>query len=1455
MTAPKPFLPPKSRDAWATIRGYVYQVDTTILRWLALDVDDCLELECGEDIDTVTSIVGRESEEEVDRVLEQVKHREKAITLRSPEAREAIHNCLKHKEKNPDLNLIFRYSTNAVPGKETGWKSPLFPNGISAWEALRSGDIKPAFVSECLESLGEVVPKPLGRSAQSPDGDGLGEVPTDLHGFVRSFEWSTGVPGSTGLRSEVQSELIRSGRAVDEAAAEIAYQALFFEVFRVLSLPGKKRLTADMLSVLTVGRPPSNPEEEVAFGRLQQWQRRIEERIEELEAEIGKVWETLGATDKRIAELAEEKGVRTRISRVDQDRFSPIEEPPAARFASERKETIRYLISSPGTFLLGLHGPGASGKTQLALGVAKELGGRRAWIRLNRADGPGAVRRLLDAVTLLTAQPDGSEPIYAVSSSAIRKVAQSHQVIVFDDVPEVHPGSDLSNVLTSVIGTCLEEGCSVLTTSQLPLTPLRESEFSQPSTFLKSPPLTEVEIQEVLESRGGRLTRRLTKLVSLLAALTKGHPVLVQAAGQYLDDLNWRFDSDTLEHLLTKQYSQAVTDRTVRAVLREVQDGGARDLLYRLTLIGREFNNRDVELLAAVPPVINTPRQRFQSVIGPWIQPTGEDRYDLSPLVQNLGPVDVPPGTIAGCHSALAAQLLSTGVLGPTEAIGAFSHLAGAGEYDRAGLLLVQVLQVLAPVDGVPSGNPLDFFGSVWVDTPLPEGMDPGLRAFLRAYQATFLLQRGRDASPVLADLDRVLEEDAVPPWAAFGAALRIVVMRALDEPDLALRFGHLALDLWPSVSQAFEESGLVQAETPFPPLDTLVLMLGSGVESETQIESWLDLVRKAARIHTAGLFDTRFGREGAVHFANRMLLRQWEHEDKTPDWAKALRALELVEEAGEAMEIPPLRAAAIAGQVIAHGEMGRLDEALRKGGDGYRDFDEPDNSFAIAKALGFTLLDANRFHEAREWLKIASETGGDAHQDDRVTVLLRLSQISGEEDPFGVLNWNREAVAAARRLSHSLPMAPEADETEYIDRVTTTRALGELALAERLAAEEPNKPALDALLQGIELLSDAPDRTDEAWRRTLVAFGHLSGFLVTELVEGSPPAQTPAGDAYVLPNRGWLIAPRDEFGDLYDASSTGFLAAHAALFAERIGDQDLARSWNEKALEELRSAGLWGASVVPLDRLRKIAIANGNVVEALRFAEEEAYALVAERSETGPDGHKTADIRRVSKPPEVVLSESPEPDYAGLDSLILRRGIVPSLMGILGEKDPTTKDEGFANVAEFVDVLSGKGPPREVWKTMTQLLDLRKPGKGNLDALLALKNSEESGTHDDGRILATLAGFFASLDEDCPIIEALGIHLYGAFLLENEFGSGDKILDGLAGFLNDYWWMRFNQLRFKFHAPRLTESALQKASKQGTAQRFRGVLKAISDGLRVRLPPGAAQWLTGSTEEEDSVN
>jgi hypothetical protein len=109
---PDPFIISRDRDAAPAIRGLVFQVELTILRWLALAPNDILELERGEDIDLIArSIVADEIE--ASRLLEQVKHRETRMSLRTGAAREALANFFEHRRANAGM-LFGSWSTVPV---------------------------------------------------------------------------------------------------------------------------------------------------------------------------------------------------------------------------------------------------------------------------------------------------------------------------------------------------------------------------------------------------------------------------------------------------------------------------------------------------------------------------------------------------------------------------------------------------------------------------------------------------------------------------------------------------------------------------------------------------------------------------------------------------------------------------------------------------------------------------------------------------------------------------------------------------------------------------------------------------------------------------------------------------------------------------------------------------------------------------------------------------------------------------------------------------------------------------------------------------------------------------------------------------------------------------------------------------------------------------------------------
>src|SRR5688572_25804687 len=136
-----PFAPKPDRDAYATIRGFVYQADLTILRWLDLQPGQALELESGEDIDLIADALNTDPFP-IDRLLEQVKHREKNLTLRSGSVLEAIANAIEYRAANVGHDLVIRFSTNAHIGREQELPADT-PPGIGLlelWEKLRKGE-------------------------------------------------------------------------------------------------------------------------------------------------------------------------------------------------------------------------------------------------------------------------------------------------------------------------------------------------------------------------------------------------------------------------------------------------------------------------------------------------------------------------------------------------------------------------------------------------------------------------------------------------------------------------------------------------------------------------------------------------------------------------------------------------------------------------------------------------------------------------------------------------------------------------------------------------------------------------------------------------------------------------------------------------------------------------------------------------------------------------------------------------------------------------------------------------------------------------------------------------------------------------------------------------------------------------------------------------------------------
>jgi hypothetical protein len=215
------FTPQLNRDAWATIRGYVYQVDLTIERWLSLQPEEFLELECGEDIDLISRSLSGEEE----RRLEQVKNYNSSVTLRS--AVTAIANFVEHRENNSEYKLKFLYTTTALVTKERPSPEMLKKKeGIFVWEQIRQGTLTEISQNEALEGIRIILLSKDSKPTKFPDTTWAvfrNFITTasneELLDIIWSFEWSTNTPAPQPLRACLLQTLIQQKYATNEIQA------------------------------------------------------------------------------------------------------------------------------------------------------------------------------------------------------------------------------------------------------------------------------------------------------------------------------------------------------------------------------------------------------------------------------------------------------------------------------------------------------------------------------------------------------------------------------------------------------------------------------------------------------------------------------------------------------------------------------------------------------------------------------------------------------------------------------------------------------------------------------------------------------------------------------------------------------------------------------------------------------------------------------------------------------------------------------------------------------------------------------------------------------------------------------------------------------------------------------------------------------------------------------------
>lgn len=1400
------FHPPRDRDAYPAIRGYVYQIDCTVKRWLTLQPGQLLELERGEDIDLVGRMVSAgETTEIEDRLLGQIKHREATITLRTPAGLEALANFYDHRINNVGAELRFCFVTNAVAGCERRNPFPDRIPGITLWEQVRTRQLTETETASAVKHLRQFLERSL-----RPDGFAESvwaqwreflatATPEVFKEFIEQFEWSIGQPDARQLTIALRHEILALGFARGDAEASAVADRLFVFVARMLGTAGLKRLTVEERTHQLAA--PTLPEEE--RNQLAQLRTAVAEhsyRIDKLEAGLTSLGNQV---EKHF--LANTAAGRVELSVPAFDFSLP---PPVSRLCPRRQTVDSLCRDVSSSSWLAIHGGPNVGKSQLALQVAEVHANCRGWVRFDHAESTVDFGFRLEAALFALAgwshalQPTGwyAEALAAVGPGSL---------LVLDDLPRLVGDEPLVERLVQFGHAARAAGVCVMSTSQFELPVRLRHNLGDWLNERAAPAFTDSEAGDLFRAHGAPDTVLSERHLHFLNSLAAGHPLLLTSTAEFLAARAWQYREEEIDALLRGDHAQTILPEVVERLTRTLGDA-PREFLYRLTLPLGSFDQADMIALANVVPSVDRPRERLNELLGAWVQRDTDTRYAVSPLAKPLGRSELAAGVRANCFHALAELITGRGAMSIDQGHRAILYNMEAGESGRATtlyvLLLLQALKWKRAKQVVP-------YISLWRETVLPADLSVGHRLFVRAYQLAAFSKYEFQTEFVVHDIDNLLDQaTGRDGWGILALAVQNLGRFRTKDPARVLHYVRRALEL-PAIHGA-DGSEIVFEEIWLP---DMLWMLVTDLRTPALLHAWLDAIEALPERHRTRFWESEVARQGVWLVPNAVYLAECEKPRQSQDWDEVLRELVNLLQHARRFKEPRLEATITGAILDILGERKRLgdtptvaDETL------VRWPNNPDVTFEVKGTLGRLYA----FHKDRDvaldLLDEALSEPQSRRDHERLRCLLAANTCVDDQD----LRYIEEA----RHLVHSSVEIPD---------IEAARALGECSLSVYLATggQSGAFAAFASWDVAMRRFLDVP-RKDRLWRDLFPLFGHATRFLFEMAREGVPPDQAYDGSPYIAPSRGFLMKDyMPEREKHYRKGSEASVAMMMGSFATAAGAREEAAHWVHLAIEESRRAGASFVQVAMGQEAIVEMVCAGQLEDAVEMGVFVGRGMVTHRAIASTS---TGNYEGVGVDLNAAFNKLSEEERQRGDYFAVITGLLPAAIALvhLSVESPGVATDLSKRLGLLCrELAEDELGDRQLWQTAAELFELSATG-ANARQVIA----HTRAVNDDERANAVraigylLATWQASPDEaitcQLSIIE-LVFRLYSA--------EGPVRRRILMPYIEAYWRHVAQERRFTFRAPELTVASIQSALAAPEPDRIHAILSAAANGLQVR--------------------